>query len=227
MIQVTGLRKRWHGRLILDGLTFALHKGEVFGLTGPLGAGKTTTLRILATLIRADEGEAIVDGIDVDVDPRAARMRFGYLAEAPGFHRRRTLREDLEFTAGIHGVPRARRRALAGELLEVVGLADQREDDVAALRTGQRRRLELARAIVHDPPVLLLDEPTAGVDEESADEVRAVVGELAGMGTTILLTASASAGLDGLCTATGALWGGRLALGARGALAPVEEPARS
>lgn len=146
MIEVDGVSKRFGPRRTLDGLILVVRAGEVFGLAGPAGGGEATTLRFLATLVRPDEGTVAVAGIPVDRDPRAARRLVGYLPEPPGFCRPMTVQEDLELHAGVHGVARPRRRPLAGELLEVIGLEDQRKDEVATPTTGRRRRLGLARA---------------------------------------------------------------------------------
>jgi ABC-2 type transport system ATP-binding protein len=210
VIRLDGVEKRFGPRRTLDGLTLEVAEGEVFGLLGPLGAGKTTTLRILATLVRPDAGTATVGGVSVDHDPHGVRRLIGYLPETVGFYRRMTLREDLEFYAGVHGIPRVDRRSLAGDLLEVIGLADDRDREVADLDVGQRRRLGLARALVHDPAVLLLDEPTAGVEGKAREEVQALMVELAAMGKTILLTGRAVA--DGVCTSLGLLREGHLAV---------------
>jgi ABC-2 type transport system ATP-binding protein len=197
MIEVEGIRARFGDHVVFDGLTFAVAKGDVLGLAGPIGAGKTTLLRILATVLRADGGTARVAGVDVAAHPVAARRRLGYLPQTSGFYERMTLLEDLEFHAGVHGVVRGRRRSLASELLEVMDLADRRNEDVSRLDGDSLRRLALARTLVHDPEVLLLDEPATGM-LPSAKDLEVLIGELAAMGKTVLVTGRRPGDLESL-----------------------------
>lgn len=205
LISLDGVRKRFGKQLVLDGVTFSVPEGEIFGLVGPLGCGKTTTMRVLATLLVPDDGSATIGGFSVAKKPREVRRMIGYLPQRSGSYKRQTTREFVEFCAGIHGVALARRPPLSAELLEVVGLADRADDDVTDLSVGEHRRLGLAGCLVHDPAVLLLDEPLTGLDVESQDEVRALVVELGRMGKTAVVTGRDSVALDGMCTSTGAL----------------------
>ena len=209
MIELDGVRKKLGGRQLLDGLSFVVPEGAVFGLVGAPGAGRSTTLRILATLVRPDAGRASVAGVSVDDGP-AVRRLVGYLPERCGAYRDMTALDSLVFYAGVHGVAPARRRPLAGEVLEVLGLDDRAGAAVTGLSTGQRRRLALGRTLVHDPAVLLLDEPTAGLDPESAGEVRSLLVDLAAMGRTMLVTGRSVADVEPFATLAGALRDGRL-----------------
>lgn len=211
-IKVDGLVKRFKGRPILDGVTFSVPAGEVFGLVGLNGAGKTTILRILATFLAADEGQATVAGISLANDPEAVRASIGYLPDFFGLYDRLSVREHLEFYAGIHDVPGPRRRRLAEELLELVGLASQGACDVAALSRGQRQRLGLGQALVHDPAVLLLDEPCSGLDPLAQIEVRELIKELRKTGKTILVSSHDLAALNDICSRIGLIDGGRMAM---------------
>ena len=211
MIALDGVRKRLGGRNALDGLTLTVGAGEVAGLVGPLGAGKSTTLRILATLEQADEGTVVVGGIDVGEDPAGARRRVGYLPAEFGVYRRVTAFEYVEFFASLRRVPKVRRRPLAEQLLEVVGLADRAGTDVDRFDEADKRRLGLAQALVHDPAVLLLDEPLAALDEAVSDELRELVAELGHMGKAVVVTGHDAEAVARMATTVHHIEAGRIA----------------
>ena len=221
MIQVEGLRKSYGGQLALNDLSFEVPPGEIFGFVGPNGAGKTTTIRILATLAEADAGEAKVGGIPVAEAPAEVRNLVGYMPDFFGVYDRLTCGEYLEFYAGCHGVPRSRRSTVAGELLELVDLSDRREVSVDTLSRGMKQRLGLARALVHDPRVLLLDEPASGLDPRARVEMKELIRELRRMGKTILISSHILPELEELCTWVGFIDHGRMV--AAGPLAEVRE----
>lgn len=163
-VQLDGLTLRYGARTALDAITFAVTPGESFALLGPNGSGKSTLLRILSTLLRPSAGTARVDGRDVFADPAAARRRLGVVFQGQGLDARLSVAENLRFHGHLHGL---RGRALAAritELLERFALADRRRDRAGTLSGGLRRRVELARALLHRPRVLLLDEPSSGLD---------------------------------------------------------------
>lgn len=218
VITADGLVKRFGSRLALDDLTFAVPEGEVFGFVGANGAGKTTTIRILSTLLAFDEGDASVGGVSVRDDPQAVRALIGYVPDFFGLYARLTALEYLEFYAGVHGLAPRRRRQVAGELLELVGLADRGHDDVDGLSRGQKQRLCLARALVHDPAVLLLDEPASGLDPGAQVEVRELMKELRAMGKTILVSSHDLPELEETCS-----WVGLIAEGRMVAVGPMAE----
>ncbi|MBO0687760.1 MAG: ABC transporter ATP-binding protein, partial [Candidatus Dormibacteraeota bacterium] len=188
MISVEDMRKRYGGHDALSGLELTVPAGEIFGFVGPNGAGKTTTIRILATLVLADSGSASIGGISVGDDPHAVREMVGYMPDYFGVYDRLTSQEYLEFYAACHGVARRRRRTVARELLELVDLGDRADDLVDTLSRGMQQRLGLARALVHDPQVLLLDEPASGLDPRARVEMRELVREMRRMGKTILIS---------------------------------------
>jgi ABC-2 type transport system ATP-binding protein len=221
MIEVQDLRKRFGRQVALDGVDFNVPKGEIFGFVGPNGAGKTTTIRILATLAPADSGGAMIGGIPVGEDPAAVRALVGYMPDFFGVYDRLTSEEYLEFYAACHGVPRARRRRVAGELLELVDLGDRRDAQVDTLSRGMKQRLCLARALVHDPSVLLLDEPASGLDPRARVEMRELVKELRKMGKTILISSHILPELEELCTWVGFIDRGRMV--AMGTMAEVRD----
>ncbi len=186
MIRTENLTKRYDRVLALEGLTFEVHEGELLALLGPNGAGKTTTLRLLLGLISPTSGRVWIAGELMTPESHRLRRQIGYLPETPGFWERLPAWKNLEIYARLYGVPAARARAMA--LLEQFGLADRARDPVATFSKGMRQRLALARALIHDPPILLLDEPTAGLDPEAALEVRELLRSLKGQGRTILLS---------------------------------------
>jgi ABC-2 type transport system ATP-binding protein len=179
-IVADGLEKRFGSVTAVDQLSFEVNEGEVLGLLGPNGAGKTTTVRILACLISPTGGSASVCGFAVTNEPSKVRQRVGILTENPCLYERLTAHENMEFFAEAYGVsPREERKNRIRELLESFDLWVRRADKVAHFSKGMKQKLAIARALVHRPPVLLLDEPTAGLDPESAKEVRDMVAELA------------------------------------------------
>jgi ABC-2 type transport system ATP-binding protein len=210
MIEVQALHKRFGGHLALDEVDFIVPRGEIFGFVGPNGAGKTTTIRILATLAVPDSGTATVGGIPVAEDPHGVRELIGYMPDFFGVYDRLTAEEYLQFYAACHGVPHRRRRAVAHELLELVDLGDRAGDQVDTLSRGMKQRLCLARALVHDPSVLLLDEPASGLDPRARIEMRELVRELRRMGKTILVSSHILPELQELCTWVGFIDHGRM-----------------
>ena len=215
MIAVENLHKSYGGRVALDELSFTVPKGEIFGFIGPNGAGKTTTIRILATLSSADSGEATIGGIPVHEAPADVRNLIGYMPDFFGVYDRLTAAEYLEFYAACHGVPRRKRAAVARELLELVDLSDRRDVQVDTLSRGMKQRLGLARALVHDPAVLLLDEPASGLDPRARVEMKELIRELRRMGKTILISSHILPELEELCTWVGFIDGGRMAVAGR------------
>jgi ABC-2 type transport system ATP-binding protein len=210
MIAVEGLHKEYGHRVALEEVSFDVPKGEIFGFVGPNGAGKTTTIRILATLSSADAGEATIGGIPVHESPAEVRNLIGYMPDFFGVYDRLTSEEYLEFYAACHGVARRKRRAVARELLELVDLSDRRDAAVDSLSRGMKQRLGLARALVHDPSVLLLDEPASGLDPRARVEMKELIRELRRMGKTILISSHILPELEELCTWVGFIDGGRM-----------------
>ena len=210
MIEVEGLRKSFGSQVALQEVDFMVPGGEIFGFIGPNGAGKTTTIRILATLALPDSGTATIGGVPVAEDPHAVRELIGYMPDFFGVYDRLTSIEYLEFYAACHGLPHRRRRAVAHELLELVDLGVRADDQVDTLSRGMKQRLCLARALVHDPQVLLLDEPASGLDPRARIEMRELIRELRRMGKTILVSSHILPELEELCTWVGFIDAGRM-----------------
>jgi ABC-2 type transport system ATP-binding protein len=191
-IELKGLRKTYAARgkqpakEALKGVDLAIPRGSVFGLLGPNGAGKSTLINILAGLVIKSAGTAQVFGIDIDRHPRRARRAIGVVPQELNLDAFFTPRETLELQAGLYGVPKAERATDA--ILEAVGLADKADAYARSLSGGMRRRLLVAKALVHRPPVVILDEPTAGVDVELRRSLWAYMKELNGKGVTVVLT---------------------------------------
>jgi ABC-2 type transport system ATP-binding protein len=188
-IEVDGLTKSYGAVQALDGVSFSVGEGEVFGLLGPNGAGKSTTVRVLVTLTKPDGGTASVAGHDVVRDPNAVRRAIGYVPQESGVDRFATGRENLELQGRIQGMGGRDLRNRADELLELVGIADAANRVVRGYSGGMKRRLDVAMGLVHRPRVLFLDEPTTGLDPEARVAMWAEVGRLAEQESlTILLT---------------------------------------
>ena len=188
-IVVEDLHKRYKAVQALDGVSFAVREGEVFGLLGPNGAGKSTTVRVLTTLTQPDSGRAFVAGEDVLKNPNRVRRSFGYVAQDSGVDWEATGRENLLLQGRIHGMAGAPLRARVEELLELVGLRDAADRPARGYSGGMKRRLDIAIGLVHKPKVLFLDEPTTGLDPEARAAMWVEVERLAQAETlTILLT---------------------------------------
>ena len=194
----------------VDGITFSCERGEIFGLLGPNGAGKTTTLRMLSTILTPTSGSAVVAGFDVRTQPDEVRKNIGFLATETGLYDRFTARETLRFFGRINRLSDQEIDERSNELfamLELTPLADRR---VGTFSTGERQKLSLARALIHDPPVLILDEPTFGLDVMAARAVVDAIRMLKEQGRTIILSTHIMRIAEKLCDRIGILYRGKL-----------------
>ena len=213
MIEVDGLVKRFRapfrGEIVaVDHLSFRVQPGEIYGLLGPNGAGKSTTLRTLATLVQPDEGRVEVAGFDVRRDPLGARSRLGWVPAESGVPHQLTPREVVRLFARIQGVDKPHVRADA--LLDRLGASSYADTPCGELSTGMKRRVVLARAMVHDPQVLLLDEPASGLDPMARRDLRTALQRLAATGATILVSSHILTELSEMCSSLCILNRGRL-----------------
>lgn len=197
-IVVDGLTKRFGERIAVDGVSFMVGYGEVFGFLGPNGAGKTTTVRMLGTLIAPTAGSAVIGGVPLSSENGVEiRRRISIMPETPGLYQRLTVRENLDFFAGLYGVTESGPRI--AEALESVGLAQRVDDPCGSLSKGLRQRVALARALLNDPQILFLDEPTSGLDPVATREVHELVDGLRDRGVTIFLTTHRLEEAERLC----------------------------
>jgi ABC-2 type transport system ATP-binding protein len=194
------LRRRTVEVEAVRGVSFEIAEGELFGLLGPNGAGKTTTIKMLITLLLPTSGTARVLGFDVARDPREVRQRIGYVFGGDrGLYERLSALDNLRYFAELYGVEPREQRARIGHLLELVGLRGRERERVEGYSRGMRQRLHIARGLLHDPPVVFLDEPTIGVDPVGARELRATIASLVEAGKTVLLTTHYMFEADALC----------------------------
>ncbi len=188
MIEVKEVTKRFGRLTAVDNVSFEVRKGEILGFLGPNGAGKTTTMRIITCFLPPNGGSASVAGFDVFREPLEVKKRIGYLPELPPLYTEMTVVDYLDFVARIKGVDRAKRRERVASVVETCALTEVREKQTGRLSKGYRQRVGLAQALVHDPEVLILDEPTAGLDPRQIIETRELIKALAGDHTIILST---------------------------------------
>lgn len=188
MIEIRGLTKTFGTFQALKGIDLIIPKGCVFGFVGPNGAGKSTTMSILATLAVPTAGTAKVDGYDVTTHPKEVRKRIGYMPDFFGVYDQFKTTEYLHFYGASYGIPKAERDELIPQLLELVNLSDKKDAYVDTLSRGMKQRLCLARCLVHDPELLILDEPASGLDPRARIEMREILKELKSMGKTIIIS---------------------------------------
>jgi ABC-2 type transport system ATP-binding protein len=213
-IQVRELTRDYNGLRAVDGITFAVEVGEIFGFLGPNGAGKTTTIKVLTGQLRPTSGTAQVAGCDVVEERQQLKPRIGVVFEVQNLYERLSARDNLVFAARLYGVPKRR----VDQVLAQVGLTDRARDRIKQYSNGMKQRLLIARALLHEPEVLFLDEPTRGLDPNVAREIRAIVVDLARQGVTVFLTTHYMEEADQLC--------GRVAIIDRGRIVALDTPAQ-
>jgi ABC-2 type transport system ATP-binding protein len=210
ILRIQNITKRYRNVNALSDFTLEIPRGTIYGLIGPNGAGKTTLLRILAALIPPTSGEVWFEDQDVARNPGTIQRKIGYMPDFFGVYPDLTSAEYLEFYAGIHGIPRQKRAQTITDLLELVDLTSKRDAMVETLSRGMKQRLCLARALVHDPEILLLDEPASGLDPRARVELRELVKALQGMGKTILISSHILPELAEMCSDIAIIQGGKL-----------------
>jgi ABC-2 type transport system ATP-binding protein len=222
MLHATGLGRRFGDLWAIRGMDFDVLRGEVLGLLGPNGAGKTTTVRVLTALIAPSEGHASVDGLDVVEQPEAVRARVGILTETPGLYDKLSAAANLEFFGRLYGLDAATRATRIERYLRLFSLWERRDDVAGTFSKGMKQKLAIARALLHEPAVVFLDEPTAALDPEAAWIVREAIEALRRSGRTIVLATHNLDEADRLCDRVAFVRGGLLRIdspaGLRGAL---------
>jgi len=210
IVSLENVTKRFGDTLAIDNLSFDVFDGNIFGFIGPNGAGKTTTLKLIATLLRPDAGQLRVVGNSTVSQPRAVRRTIGYMPDFLGVYHGLTTEEYLDFFGATYRIKPGIRKKLIDDLLALTDLIEKRNVLVTSLSRGMQQRLGLARALIHDPRVLLLDEPASGLDPRARVEIRELLRELARMGKTIILSSHILADLEEICSHIALLDRGRV-----------------
>ncbi|NLV57324.1 MAG: ABC transporter ATP-binding protein [Clostridiales bacterium] len=210
MLQLEGLTRYYGHFLALDHLSMTIGDGELHGFVGPNGAGKTTTMKILATLLRPSEGTATLNGVEVSKNPRQIRRMMGYMPDFFGVYDKLKAWEYLDFYARCYGFGYQERMRMIDNLLELVNLQDKRESYVDVLSRGMKQRLCLARALIHDPSLLILDEPASGMDPRARAEMKQILRSLKDMGKTVLISSHILPELSEMCDSLTIIDHGRL-----------------
>ena len=217
VIEVKGLTKRFGDAVAVDAIDFSVSQAEVFGLLGPNGAGKTTTISMLCTILKPTSGAAYVNGYSIITDSSRVRRSIGIVFQEPSIDDRLTGRENLEMHADLYGVPKSEQRKRIDDVLELVELADKADFLMRTYSGGMRRRLEIARGLIHYPKVLFLDEPTIGLDPQTREHIWSYISELgARENITIILTTHYMEEADKLCD--------RIAIVDRGKIVALDTP---
>jgi ABC-2 type transport system ATP-binding protein len=212
IIKIQQISKFYRSIQALSDFSLEIPRGTTYGLIGPNGAGKTTLMRILAALITPSTGQVWFENHEVSQTPKAIQRKVGYMPDFFGVYPDLTCVEYLEFYAGIHGIPRRKRTSIISDLLELVDLSIKRDELVETLSRGMKQRLCLARALVHDPEVLILDEPASGLDPRARVELRELVRTLQSIGKTIIISSHILFELAEMCTHVAILQDGRLVI---------------
>ena len=210
MIEIEGFGKDYGEFTAVGDLNLNIDEGEMFGFIGPNGAGKSTTIRFLATLLKATRGQGTVNGFSVNDDPMNVRRSVGYMPDSFGVYDGMKVWEFLDFFAVAYGLGKSKRKQIITDVLDLLDLTYKRDDFVNGLSRGMKQRLCLAKTLVHDPPVLILDEPASGLDPRARLEVKALLKELRRMGKTILISSHILTELADCCTSIGIIERGKL-----------------
>jgi len=210
IIHIKNLTKSYDGKIALQSLDLQIPKGDIFGYIGPNGAGKTTTLRILAALLWPSRGSAEIAGVDVVKKPRRIKELVGYMPDAFGVYDNRTLYEYLDFFGAAYRISRSKRRKVIDDVLALTDLGSKRDDQVSAFSRGMKQRACLAKTLLHNPQVLILDEPASGLDPRARIELRELLKELQKMGKTILVSSHILSELSSICNSVGIIEAGKL-----------------
>lgn len=229
MLEIKNLTKRYGKFTALDNLNMEIKDGEIFGFVGPNGAGKTTTMRIAAGLLKADSGIVNIGGVDARTDPKGLKSKIGYMPDFFGVYDNLKALEYMEFYASIYGISGNKAKKLCLELMDLVRLSDQADSYVDEMSRGMKQRLCLARSLIHNPELLILDEPASGLDPRARFEMKEILKDLHNQGKTILISSHILPELAQMCSNIGIIEKGRMAvsgtveeiLSARGTVSPI------
>ena len=210
MIETKNLTKNYGNLTAVDDLNLTIQDGDIFGFIGPNGAGKTTTMRILVTLLEPTRGKASINGLDISRHGKKVRRLVGYMPDFMGVYDDLKVFEYLEFFAAAFGIERKKRKSIVEGVLELTDLQSKRSVTVDSLSRGMQQRLGLARVLIHDPKVLILDEPASGLDPRARIEIRELLRELKRMGKTIMISSHILSELEEICDHIGIIEHGRL-----------------
>lgn len=210
MIETINLTKRYGELVALDSLNLSINAGDCFGFIGPNGAGKTTTIKILATLLKPSSGQAMIDGLTVGYQNRQIRPIIGYVPDFMGAYEDMVVTEYLEFFAACYNIHGAQRKKVVADVLDLTDLNYKASAEVNSLSRGMQQRLSVARVLLHDPKVLLMDEPASGLDPRARIEIRELLKELKRMGKTIIISSHILSELAELCNTVGIIERGQL-----------------
>ncbi len=229
MLEIKNLTKKYGKSIALDHLNLEIKREEIFGFVGPNGAGKTTTMRIVSGLLKADSGEVHVDGVDAGTNNKGLKSKIGYMPDFFGVYDNLKAMEYMEFYASIYGIVGNKAKKLCLELMDLVRLSDRADSYVDEMSRGMKQRLCLARSLVHNPELLILDEPASGLDPRARVEMKEILKELHNRGKTILISSHILPELSQMCSHIGIIEKGKMVvtgtvediLSARGAASPI------
>lgn len=212
MLVIENLVKKYGRFTAVDGLSLEIEKGHIYGFVGPNGAGKTTTMKIVAGLLRPTSGKVLVGGINIMENPRDAKSKIGYMPDFFGVYDNLKVSECMDFYCGVYGIEYRKRAVITDQLLELVNLTDKKDSYVDTLSRGMKQRLCLARSLIHDPELLILDEPASGLDPRARIDMKEILKELRDMGKTILISSHILPELSEMCTSIGIIERGKMVI---------------
>jgi len=212
MLEIENLVKRYGKFYAVNGLSMEIGEGEIYGFVGSNGAGKTTTMKIIAGLLMPTSGRVALNGVDISQDPRAVKKKIGYMPDFFGVYDDLKVDEYMNFYAGVYGIERSEREKVTKPLLELVNLTDKTDAYVDSLSRGMKQRLCLARSLIHNPDLLILDEPASGLDPRARVEMKEILKELKDMGKTVLISSHILSELSEICTSIGIINQGRMVI---------------
>lgn len=210
MLVVNNLVKKYGKFKAVDGLSLEIEEGHIYGFVGPNGAGKTTTMKVIAGLMKPTSGRVSVNGVDISRDPRGVKKKIGYMPDFFGVYDDLKVNEYMDFYASVYGIDRIDRTKISDQLLKLVDLSHKKDSYVDSLSRGMKQRLCLARSLIHNPELLILDEPASGLDPRARIEMKEILKELRGMGKTILISSHILPELAEVCTSIGIIEHGKM-----------------